>query len=118
MPATDTIDFEREFEDLVRELRALPTAAPEHVRQGVRDLGEPAAPVQLWDRMRGLSIRRSLLVFAPACLVALLGAAVVHGVLNSGSHQQALSRGVVHGGAATGGAKPQPSKRAPAWGAT
>jgi hypothetical protein len=68
--------------------------------------------------MRGLSVRRSLLVLAPACLVALLGAAVVHGVLNSGSHQQALSRGVVHGGAATGGAKPQPSKRAPAFGAT
>ena len=25
MPATDTIDFEREFSDLVAELRALPT---------------------------------------------------------------------------------------------
>ena len=41
MPATD-VDFEREFEELVRDLRALPTAAPEQVREHVRSLGEPA----------------------------------------------------------------------------
>ena len=41
MPATDTRDFEREFEELVRELRALPAEAPPHVREQVRALGEP-----------------------------------------------------------------------------
>lgn len=80
MPATDTVDFEREFEELVRELRALPTAAPESARERVRALGEPAPrrslPLLPW--------RRSLLVLAPACALALVAAAVVHGVLNSG----------------------------------
>src|SRR6266567_144471 len=42
MPATDTIDFEREFADVVRELRAVPAAAPAGVRERVRALGEPA----------------------------------------------------------------------------
>jgi hypothetical protein len=91
MPATDTVDFEREFEELVRELRALPTAAPETVRERVRALGEPAPrrslPVLPW--------RRSLLVLAPACALALVAAAVVHGVLNSGGGKQTSSvRGV------------------------
>ena len=40
MPATD-VDFEREFEELVRDLRALPTTAPTGVRERVRALGEP-----------------------------------------------------------------------------
>jgi hypothetical protein len=79
MPATDTIDFEREFKELVRELRALPTAAPERVRERVRALGEPAErrrlPVVPW--------RRAVLVLAPACVLALVAAAVIHGVLNS-----------------------------------
>jgi Domain of unknown function (DUF4349) len=87
MPATDTVEFEREFEELVRELRALPTAAPESVRERVRALGEPAPrrslPVLPW--------RRSLLVLAPACALALVAAAVVHGVLNSGSEKQTVS---------------------------
>jgi hypothetical protein len=84
MPATE-IDFEREFEDLVRELRALPTAAPEHVRERVRALGEPAQPPTLLDRLRLVSWRRAMLVLAPACVLALVSAAVIHGVLNSSS---------------------------------
>src|SRR5919198_1080725 len=79
MPTTDTIDFEREFEELVRELRALPIAAPESVRERVRALGEPA-PRRSLPR---LPWRRSLLVLAPACALGLVIAAVVHGVLNS-----------------------------------
>ena len=79
MPAIDTIDFEREFKELVRELRALPTAAPERIRERVRALGEPAErrrlPVVPW--------RRAVLVLAPACVLALVAAAVIHGVLNS-----------------------------------
>src|SRR6266540_6350114 len=91
MPATDTIDFEREFEELVRELRALPTAAPESVRERVRALGEPA-PQRSLPR---LPWRRSLLVLAPACALALVAAAVVHGVLNSGGGKQTFAaRGV------------------------
>ena len=87
MPATDTIDFEREFAELVRELRAIPGAAPESVRERVRELGEPAPPRSLPQ----LPWRRSLLVLAPVCVFGLVAAAVVHGVLNSSPKQQALS---------------------------
>lgn len=83
MPATDIRDFEREFEQLVRDLRALPTAAPADLRERVRALGEPAGPRTLRDLMLMLQWRRSLLVLAPACVFAVLVAAVVHGVLNS-----------------------------------
>src|SRR5207244_177378 len=69
MPATD-IDFEREFEELVRDLRALPTAAPQHVREHVRALGEPPRPRTLHDLLLFLSWRRSLLVLAPVGLPA------------------------------------------------
>jgi hypothetical protein len=92
MPATD-VDFEREFEELVRDLRALPTAAPAGVREYVRALGEPARPRTLHDLLLTLSSRRSLLVLAPVCVLALVSAAVIHGVVNSGgnSTQTALS---------------------------
>ena len=85
MPATD-VDFEREFEELVRDLRALPTAAPAGVREHVRALGEPARPRTLHDLLLMLSWRRSLLVLAPVCVLALVSAAVIHGVVNSGGN--------------------------------
>jgi hypothetical protein len=93
MPATD-IDFEREFEELVRDLRALPTAAPQQVREHVRALGEPARPRTLQDLLLIFSWRRSLLVLAPVCVLALISAAVIHGVLNSGpgSHPTAAAQ--------------------------
>ena len=92
MPATD-VDFEREFEELVRDLRALPTAAPTSVRERVRALGEPARPRTLHDLFLTFSSRRSLLVLAPVCVLALLSAAVIHGVVNSGgdSRQAAVA---------------------------
>jgi hypothetical protein len=92
MPATD-VDFEREFEELVRDLRALPTAAPAGVREHVRALGEPPRPRTLYDLLLTLSSRRSLLILAPVCVLALVSAAVIHGVVNSGgdSTQTALS---------------------------
>jgi hypothetical protein len=92
MPATD-VDFEREFEELVRDLRALPTATPTDVREHVRALGEPPRPRTLYDLLLTLSSRRSLLVLAPVCVLALVSAAVIHGVVNSGgnSTQTALS---------------------------
>jgi len=87
MPATETMDFEGEFEEVVRRLRALPTTAPDVVRERVRALGEPAQQPQLWDRLRAVPWRRSLLILAPVCVLGLLAAAVVHGVLNSGSNR-------------------------------
>lgn len=90
MPATD-VDFEREFEELVRDLRALPTAAPEPVREHVRSLGEPARARTLRDVLPALSLRRSLLVLAPVCVLGLVSAALIHGLVNSGGSQnQAL----------------------------
>jgi hypothetical protein len=91
MPATDTIDFEREFEELVRGLRALPTAAPERVRDRVRGLGEPSRPPSLWDRLRAVSWRRTMLVLAPACVLGLVSAAVIHGLLNSSPKPEAVA---------------------------
>jgi Domain of unknown function (DUF4349) len=101
MPATDTIDFEREFEQLVRELRTVPAAASEDVRKRVRALGEPAPrrafPVLHW--------RKSLLVLAPACALTLVAAAAVHGVLSSGPKQHAEAV-VEHGVARTNPSQP------------
>ena len=91
MPATDTRDFEREFEQLVGNLRALPTAAPQHVRERVRALGEPEPSRSLWDLVHAISWRRSLLVLAPVCVLAVVSAAVVHGVLSSGGKSQPVA---------------------------
>jgi Domain of unknown function (DUF4349) len=107
MPATDTIDFEREFAELVRELRAVPAAAPEQARERVRALGEPA-PRRTFVFWPG---RRALLVLAPACVLGILVAAVVHGVLNSTPKQEtlALTHRSSHG-AAGGRVQPQDQK--------
>jgi Domain of unknown function (DUF4349) len=91
MPATETADFEREFEELVRDLRALPTAAPAQLRQRVRALGEPGHKPSALDRLRSFPLRRSLFVLAPACVLALVVAAVVHGIVSSGEHRQTLT---------------------------
>jgi Domain of unknown function (DUF4349) len=91
MPATDTIDFEREFEQLVQELRALPTAAPDPLRTRVRELGEPERKPSLSDRLLTFPWRRSLLVLAPACVLVLVAAAIVHGVLNSSPERTAIA---------------------------
>jgi hypothetical protein len=99
MPSTETLDFEREFEELVRELRALPTAAPSAVRTRVRALGEPSR-ASYWERVRALRIRRALLVLAPVCVAALLAAAILDGVLTSGSKRQVVVHGESHRDAA------------------
>jgi hypothetical protein len=100
MPATD-VDFEREFEELVRDLRALPTAAPEQVREHVRLLGEPARARTLRDVLPVLSWRRSLLVLAPVCVLGLVSAALIHGLVNSGGSQ---SQALVQQTSGSGGA--------------
>ncbi len=94
MSAPETTDFEREFESLVRDLRAMPNEAPDELRSRVRELGEPVSA----RRLGGFFARRSLLVLAPACLLALVGAAIVHGLLSSsGSPRQAVSAEHVRG---------------------
>src|SRR5919198_2766856 len=76
MPASETIDFEREFADLVAELRALPTAAPGRWRERVPSLGEP-------QPRRWTPRRRAIFALAPACVVAIVAAAVVYGTRSS-----------------------------------
>src|SRR5712692_11773700 len=93
MPTTD-IDFEREFEELVRDLRALPTAAPDGVRERVRALGEPTRPRTLHDLLLTFSWRRSLLVLAPVCVLGLVSAAVIHGVIHSGGNSKQTAAAV------------------------
>ncbi|MDX6435929.1 MAG: hypothetical protein QOK34_763 [Gaiellaceae bacterium] len=92
MPATD-VQFEREFEELVRDLRALPTAAPPELRERVRALGEPTEPRTVRDLLLAISWRRSLLVLAPVCVLGLVSAAVIHGVLHSGKTGQVSASG-------------------------
>jgi hypothetical protein len=75
-------------ESILRDLRALPLDAPPELRERVRALGEP----QAGRTLPHVPWRRSLLVLAPACVLALLSAAVVHGVLSSGEpKRQALT---------------------------
>lgn len=87
MPATD-VQFEREFEELVRDLRALPTAAAPELRARVHALGEPTEPRTVRELLLAISWRRSLLVLAPVCVLGLVSAAVIHGVLHSSKTNQ------------------------------
>ena len=104
MPASETVDFEREFEELVRELRALPSDTPASVRERVRELGEPQAR-RVFPR---LTWRRAVLVLVPACLIAVVAAAAVHGLLSSSaSKQTATSTNQAESGA--GAVKSQPN---------
>ena len=87
MSASETFPAE-----LVRELRALPIAAPVHVREHVRVLGEPA-PRRV--RVSLPPLRRTLLVLTPACLAVLFAAALVHGLVSSSrpaEHRTALEQ--------------------------
>lgn len=91
------------YETLVSELRSTPPIAPERLRQRVLDL----APR---ERSRK---RRFVLVVVPVAVVLAVGAALVHGLVSSGSHptlnaagalslQQATTTpSVAHGIAAT-----------------
>jgi hypothetical protein len=116
MPATD-IDFEREFAELVAQLRDVPAAAPESLRARVRALGEPETPPTLRDRLATLQWRRAVLIIAPACVAVLLSVAVVRGLLSSGaSRPQAASSTDV--GAVQRGAKKNPNLAPPTYAPT
>jgi hypothetical protein len=87
MPASEAVDFEREYADLVRELRAIPSEAPPELRERVRGLGEPT------PRRRPRLSRRAVLVLAPACVVALVGGAVLYSVLTpSSTNRESFAR--------------------------
>jgi uncharacterized coiled-coil protein SlyX len=87
MPASETVDFEREFAEIVRELRAIPSQAPPALRDRVRALGEPA------PRRRPRISRRAVLVLAPACVVALAAGAVLYSVVTpSSTHRESFAR--------------------------
>jgi hypothetical protein len=89
--------------DLVAGLRALPISAPLQLREHVRALGESTPRHALVAR---LPVRRTLLVLAPVCVLALVAAAVVHGVLSSsqGRHSEFAATAQLPGthGAAVG----------------
>ncbi len=73
--------------DLRRELRSLPLDAPASLRERVRALGEPQ-PRRAFPRVT----RRAVLVLVPACIVALVGAAVIRGiVVSSETHPNVLA---------------------------
>src|SRR5260370_32702181 len=79
MSATDGSEMDG-YEALVSELRANPPVAPERLRQRVLE-GAPATRAQ---RSRK---RKLVLVVVPLAAVLAVGAAVVHGVLNSSSNR-------------------------------
>ncbi|MFN2471716.1 MAG: DUF4349 domain-containing protein [Gaiellaceae bacterium] len=77
-------DFsDRHVEALVAELRASTPPAPERLRRRIEELAatEPVARVPWLQR---LSLRRFVLIAAPAVVAIGLGAAVVHGIASSG----------------------------------
>ena len=96
------IEFEG-YEALVSELRATAPVAPESLRERVLE-GAPA------PRVRRSKKRRLALVVVPLAVVLAVGAAVVHGFVNSGSNEAAsvpqryLGIGTVATGTAANGA--------------
>ena len=77
MSATDGSEMDG-YEALVSELRANPPVAPERLRQRVLE----GAPVARPQRSRR---RKLTLVIVPVAIVLAVGAAFVHGFVNSGS---------------------------------
>jgi hypothetical protein len=92
MPATD-IDFEREFAELVAQLRDVPAAAPDSLRARVRALGEPEAPPTFRDRIAIVPWRRAALLAVPVCLAGLLSVAAVRGLVSSSTAERSAVGG-------------------------
>jgi hypothetical protein len=78
MSATDRSELDG-YEALVSELRATPPVAPERLRERVLGLAPGA-------RQRMSRRRRLMFVVVPVAVVLAVGAALVHGFVNSGSH--------------------------------
>jgi hypothetical protein len=107
MSASDRSELDG-YEALVSALRATPPVAPERLRERVLELG-PGARVRMSKR------RRLTFVVVPVAVVLAVGAAVVHGFVNSGSeHSAANDRAVlqVNHGSAHGSTLSPATKRA------
>src|SRR5215471_765057 len=85
MSATDWSEMDG-YEDLVSELRANPPVAPERLRERVLE----GAPAPRRHRSRK---RKLVLVLVPAAVGLSVGAALVHGFVNSGSHGKVTASG-------------------------
>jgi hypothetical protein len=77
MPSPELIDFDRRFEQIVRELRATAPSAPDSVRARVRELAASPAPAPPLRRRFGG--RRAALVLVPVCVLGLVAGALVAG---------------------------------------
>lgn len=75
MPSPELIDFDRRFEQIVRELRASAPSAPESLRARVREL--PSARASERPLFRRFGGRRASLVLVPVCLIGLVAGALV-----------------------------------------
>jgi hypothetical protein len=75
--------------DLLNELRSGRPVASESLRQRVRAIGA-AEPV---PRRRTVTLRRASIVLVPACLIALVGAGALHGLLSGTGDKPAALRG-------------------------
>lgn len=130
MPSPELIDFDRRFEQIVRELRSTAPGAPESLRARVRELASAPAPER--PLLRRFGGRRAALVLVPVCLLGLVAGGLVAGRGGGGGTPAAVSaagkvplsarrewsgastvaqlqdlsaeRGIVHGSAAGGGA--------------
>jgi hypothetical protein len=91
MPSPEHIDFDRRFEQIVRELRASAPPAPESVRARVRELASAPAPEP--PLLRRLGGRRAALVLVPVCLLGLVAGAIVAGRGGGGGNPSAVSAG-------------------------
>ena len=89
MPSPELIDFDRRFEQIVRELRATAPPAPESVRARVRQLASAPAPEP--PLLRRFGGRRVALVLVPVCLLGLVAGALVAGRGGGGGGASAVS---------------------------
>lgn len=86
--------IDERFDDLVRELRSGRVAASPELRERVHTIAAQAPPPRpirapFAERFR---IKRAVLVLAPACAVAAVSAALLHGLTSSGSQPVAADQ--------------------------
>jgi hypothetical protein len=109
MPPSDAID--ERFDDLARELRALP-GAPPALRDRVRELAEQPEPEARW-KLKPPSIPFRIVGYGLAgCAAALVAGAIGYGVVSSGPSDSGRTR-VALGGVSTTTAKAAPEVAPP-----
>jgi hypothetical protein len=92
MPSPELIDFDRRFEQIVRELRATAPPAPASVRARLRELASAAPPPER-PLLRRFGSRRLALVLVPVCLLGLVAGALVAGRGGRGGNPSAVPAG-------------------------